>query len=98
MPKKGILPKYPKSLLMLLSLPLLETIKTISFNHNTTGLVTFSNVWLAPFLDKVHTEVIYPSLKDHNCSKKFKSIQSISKTTSHEITPNLHKYLTKVPR
>lgn len=28
---------------MLLSLPLLETIITISFNHNTTRLVTFSN-------------------------------------------------------
>lgn len=36
-----------KSLLMLLSLPLLETIITISLNHKTTGLVAFSNIWLA---------------------------------------------------
>lgn len=33
-----------KSLLMLLSLPLLETIITISLNHKTTGLVAFSNI------------------------------------------------------
>lgn len=42
--KKGYFAQIPKSLLMLLSLPLLKTIITISFNHNTTGLVTFSNV------------------------------------------------------
>lgn len=41
---KRYLAQILKSLLMLLSLPLLETIITISFNHNTTGLVTFSNV------------------------------------------------------
>lgn len=42
--KKRYFTQVPKSLLMLLSLPLLKTIITISFNHNTTGLVTFSNV------------------------------------------------------
>lgn len=41
---KRYLAQILKSLLMLLSLPLLETIITISFNHNTTSLVTFSNV------------------------------------------------------
>lgn len=45
--KGSIFTQILKSLLMLLSLPLLETIITISFNHKTTGLVTFSNIWLA---------------------------------------------------
>lgn len=73
--------EIPKSLLMLLSLPLLETIITISFNHNTTGLVTFSNVSFACFLTQIHIETNFTKfLRLCNLTQKFRSMQPVSNT------------------